>query len=52
MIAQNFWFVMAIACLLWYTVLTLYVSVKGGFDIKSMLKKLSSKQQDEKENES
>ena len=48
MIAQWFWYIMSIACLLWYSLLTLYVAVKGGYDIKSMLKKLSSKQEDEK----
>lgn len=40
MTAQGFWFVMMVACMGWYSVITLYVAIKGAGDIRTMLEKL------------
>jgi hypothetical protein len=39
-----FWLVMTVACLLWYSTVTIYVAVKGFKDIQQMLKRLSDNQ--------
>jgi hypothetical protein len=36
-----FWGTMTIACLVWYSTITIYVAIKGIGDIRNMLKKLS-----------
>lgn len=38
--AEQFWFLMTVACLVWYSTVTLYVAVRGAFDIRSMLNQL------------
>jgi len=38
---ERFWLVMTIACVVWYSTITLYVAVKGVFDILGMLERLS-----------
>ena len=38
--ARGFWMLLAWACVLWYSTLTVYVAFKGVFDIKKMLAKL------------
>ena len=40
MIAQWFWFIMTIAVLVWYSTITIYVGIRGGFDVKHMLRRL------------
>jgi hypothetical protein len=40
-----FWFLLSIACLVWYSGITWYVTIKGAKDIKDMLKSLSDRQQ-------
>ena len=40
MIARSFWGLLAWACLVWYSTLTIYVAFKGAFDIKTMLAEL------------
>lgn len=42
MIAQWFWFGLMIACVLWYSVITLYVGIKGAQDIRGMFGRLAS----------
>lgn len=37
-----FWAVLTLACLLWYSSITIYVTVKGIGDIRNMLRKLSN----------
>ena len=37
---KNFWLLLTIASLLWYTFVTVYVSWKGFADIRHMLRKL------------
>ena len=44
MIAQWFWFGMTMACVLWYSAITLYVGVKGAQDIRGMLSRLAENQ--------
>jgi hypothetical protein len=36
-----FWLVLSLSCIGWYLVVLGYVTVKGGTDIKDMLKRLS-----------
>lgn len=36
-----FWGMMTLACLLWYSTITVYVAIKGVGDIRNMLRKLS-----------
>ena len=38
-----FWGTLTLACLVWYSTITIYVSVKGVGDIRSMLRKLSGR---------
>jgi hypothetical protein len=38
-----FWLLLTAACLLWYSIVTLYVAYKGSIDIKQMLKHLGKK---------
>jgi len=36
-----FWWLLTMACVLWYSVVTIYVTVEGAKDIKTMLRRLS-----------
>jgi hypothetical protein len=36
----NFWLVVTIACLLWFSTVTVYVAIRGASDIKHMLARL------------
>ena len=40
-----FWWLITMACLIWYSTVTVYVSIKGVADIKNMLSRLSAKQE-------
>jgi hypothetical protein len=42
-----FWLALMVACLLWYSIITLYVAVKGAKDIRTMLQALERDQQDD-----
>ncbi len=35
-----FWTGLSIACVVWYSTVTIYVGIMGAFDIKEMLKRL------------
>ena len=37
---QTFWWLLTLACLLWYTGITVYVAIRGLFDIRAMLRRL------------
>jgi hypothetical protein len=37
-----FWAVLTAACLVWYSTITIYVAVKGVFDIRRMLDRLAA----------
>jgi hypothetical protein len=43
----TFWWWLTIACLVWYTGVTAYVSVRGAVDIRGMLGRLSASQDEE-----
>jgi len=45
MIIEWFWLLLVLACLLWYSTVTIYVSIKGFADIKTMLRRLSQGQE-------
>lgn len=47
--AEIFWLVMTAACLIWYSTVTVYVAIKGASDIKHMLKRLGSMQNDDED---
>ena len=36
-----FWGAVTIACMTWYSTITIYVAIRGAADIRSMLRKLS-----------
>jgi hypothetical protein len=40
----GFWLVVAIACTLWYSTVTIYVTIRGARDIRGMLERLGSGQ--------
>ena len=42
-----FWWLLTMACVVWYSTITVYVSIRGTADIKSLLRTLSK----EKEND-
>ncbi len=36
-----FWWLLTIACVVWYSTITIYVAIKGASDIRSMLTNLA-----------
>ena len=42
MIAQGIWLVLTMACVIWYSTMTVYVAIRGVADIKGMLKRLAA----------
>ncbi len=36
-----FWWLLVMACVIWYSTITIYVAVKGLYDIIHMLRRLS-----------
>jgi hypothetical protein len=40
---ERFWWVLTVAAMVWYSTITVYVAVRGAFDIRSMLKRLADK---------
>ncbi len=42
---QNHWFwgLLTLACLVWYSTVTIYVAIKGAGDIRQMLRRLAGK---------
>lgn len=43
--ARWFWGALTIACLVWYTTITVYVAIRGFSDIRTMLARLRESQQ-------
>ncbi|AQT69084.1 hypothetical protein STSP2_02270 [Anaerohalosphaera lusitana] len=41
---EYFWLILSVGCIGWYLVILGYVAVRGGADIKQMLKSLSGKE--------
>lgn len=44
---ERIWWGMTIACIVWYSTITIYIAIRGGFDIRIMLRKLAQQQGDE-----
>ena len=44
-----FWWLMAAACVVWYSTITVYVAIKGAADIKRMLARLDATKADDRE---
>lgn len=42
-----FWFLLTMACVIWYSTVTVYVAIKGAADIKGMLGRLSENYKDD-----
>jgi hypothetical protein len=42
---HSLWFLLVWACVVWYSTITIYVSVKGFLEIKSMLRDLKDRGQ-------
>lgn len=40
MIEQWFWLLLTVACLAWYSTITVYVAVRGLMDIRQMLDRI------------
>ncbi len=38
-----FWWLLTMACVVWYSTVTIYVSAKGVADIRGMLRRLSER---------
>ena len=37
-----FWWALTMACVIWYSTITVYVAIKGAADIKNMLARLGA----------
>lgn len=46
-LAERFWWLMTIASVLWYSTVTVYVAIRGVFDIRHMLRRLEEQHQSE-----
>ena len=44
-----FWWALTIACVIWYSTVTIYVAIKGASDIRNMLARLGSDTQTDAE---
>jgi hypothetical protein len=42
MISHWFWWILSMACIVWYSTITVYVTIKGIADIKHMLARLAA----------
>ena len=42
-----FWWLLTAACVIWYSTITVYVSIKGAKDIKNMLARLDATKREE-----
>jgi hypothetical protein len=40
-----FWLLLTIACLSWYSLITVYVAIRGFSDVRAMLSRLSAEQE-------
>lgn len=38
----TFWWYITAACILWFSTITVYVAIRGGLDIKHMLRRLKA----------
>lgn len=45
-LAEQFWWLLTMTSVVWYVTVTVYVSIRGALDIRSMLRRLESQQRD------
>ena len=45
---KTFWFLVTMACVIWYSTITVYVAIKGATDIRGMLARLAANYEREK----
>jgi hypothetical protein len=43
---ERCWWAMTVACVVWYSTITIYVAVRGAVDIRFMLRKLAEQHGD------
>ena len=41
---HGFWWLLCMACIMWYSTITVYVAVRGCFEIRRMLQRLKEDQ--------
>lgn len=41
----GFWWILTVACLVWYSTITVYVAIRGAMDIRGMLGRLAEMQE-------
>jgi hypothetical protein len=46
---HGFWWLLTMACVVWYSTVTVYVAIKGAADIKEMLSRLGESSGDGRE---
>ncbi len=44
----DFWLAMIVACIIWFSTVTVYVAIRGAMDIRQMLKRLEQRHQEQK----
>ena len=44
MAEQTFWWLVSMACVVWYSTITVYVAVRGGSEVRKMLARLKEDQ--------
>ena len=44
-----FWWLLTMACVVWYTTITVYVGVRGALDIKHMLRDLAARPEEKED---
>jgi len=47
----NFWWLLTIICLVWYSTVTVYVGVRGARDIQNMLARLDQTREADEDNQ-
>ncbi len=47
MSSHPFWWILSIACVVWYSTITVYVAIRGMFDIRTMLERLAAINEEE-----
>lgn len=45
-LAEQFWWLLTMASVVWYVTVTVYVSIRGALDIRNMLRRLEAQQKD------
>ncbi len=45
-VAATFWWLLTLAALVWYSTVTVYVTIRGAADIRSMLARLGRRHED------